>query len=346
MAENYCVFWLPRLYHQDIAVLNATNSLSEDISDGICEAVHRISVEIGNFEEGERDIAVRSMSGNHHETVVLKYISSSRNGLIQYFYKADSRYRETRFIVDAISGPVYHLIKGFFHKHEYHDINGDYTLTAFLSNKKIDLEAIDNEALVFYLEQYESKFRGYRELAFDKLDFIIQKNQEDLNESFYNYTTRQVDLDLFCDNALGESLYYESLLHSWYNESCRYNHTDRKHESLQHRRHKTVNPEKEDMQPCEHCKRLHRSALNTKNAIDSIRQIRKKNKHLHNFKEGEYLFDTLDELQKQQNTIQILIRSGDEIAKTSKMLAWVSVSLGVMSLTLGIWSVVQAFLRP
>lgn len=285
MAKFYYVFWLPRMYHKELSVLETVpNVINEDISDGITlDAIHHVAIEIDRENKNNRNITIKSRLGNSKEaTIVLEYINASHNGLIQYCYEADNRNHEAKFVCEAIPNAIYHLIKSFFHAHEYHHPKGDSTLLAYISKSKANIKGQDNEALIHYLEQYENKFIGYRELAFEQLQFIEEKNNENAEEYYQNYLKRHRYLDAFCDNALGESLYYETLLYSWYNDSCKHNREGNNCLTCQN-----CNTEGEN------CKRLHRLALNTKNAIDSIQIIKRSNKNLFDYKNSEYTIKAL-----------------------------------------------------
>ncbi len=348
MAKSYCVFWLPRMYHMELAILESvSNTIQDEISDEISpDTIHHVCIEIDVSNQENRNIKIRSTSGtlsNAHEVeVILEYVDSSRNGLIQYYYETDNRNKEAKYIFDAVPNAIYHLIKSFFHIHEYHHPQGDSTLTAYVSKYKIDIKEKDNKALTHYLEQYEDKFKGYRGLAFDKLLFIEKADKQNAEEWYHNYLKRHKLLDLFCDNALGESLYYETLLYSWYNDSCKHDHTYENNLNLQVCEQCTIKNEE--------CKKLHRLALNTKNAIDSIRLIKTKNKYSFDYKNSEYTLQALKNIQTETelkakllgtNTeitqnIQDLIRKGDSVTKTSFFVGIVSVILGAISIWLAL----------
>ena len=384
MAESYCVFWLPRLYHKDLAVLDPKKTIiSEEISDNVGNDrisilskeqiaaltdiekanVHHVSVEIDTLDNSNRDIRILSRSGLKDKvkevTVDLKYISSSRNGLIQFFYKTDNRNPEAKFITLALSGAIYHLIKGFFHVHEYHANNADSTLFAYTDDNEIDLSANDNSALMFYLKQYEKKFRGYRDSINDKLSLIEEKDKESLDERFFNCTTRHRVLAQQCINALGESLYYDALLHSWYNNSCKYNHSC-ENKQIEKSKCEDVCCQSNEcvIHDCfvkeqELCKRLHRSAVNTKNAIDSIKQLQLRNKILYDYLIGEFTLENLEVLQSQQELTNTMIQKSQEqivamnnLIISSKKIEKLSACLGGLSVLLALFSVYLVLLFP
>lgn len=334
MAKIFYVFWLPRMYHKELLVLDtASHVITDEISDDISPAaIHHIKIEIDSVDTANHDITIDSRLGDdRHVTIVLKYINDSHNGLIQYYYEADNRNHEAKFISEAIPNAIYHLIKSFFHAHEYHHPQGDSTLFAFSSKKEVDIKGQDNEALMHYLEQYEKKFRGYRKSAFEQLQYIEEKNEESADEYYINYLRRHSHLDSLCDKALGESLYYETLLYSWYNGSCKHNREGHHLNSCQNC----------DTQS-ESCKRLHRLALNTKNAIDSIRIIKQGNKNLFDYKNSEYTIKALEGIENGNsinqtliNDVQSLLRKGDKVAKNSYFAGIVGVVLGVISVFLG-----------
>lgn len=332
------------MYHQEPAVLESVpNTINDEISDGITTKVHHVSISIDRENKDNRDITITSRIGNNKGTTInLKYINASHNGLIQYYYEADNRNHEANFICKAIPNAIYHLIKGFFHEHEYHNPKGDSTLLAYTSDSEVNIKEQDNKALIYYLEQYEEKFRGYRDLAFEKLQFIEEKNNESAEEYYMNYLMRHSNLDTFCNNALGESLYYEALLYSWYNDSCKYDTTGNVYSACNR-----------DDTKSENSKHLHRLALNAKNAIDSIRIIQFSNKHLFDYKNSGYTIKALEGIVdgnkvNQKLTTDVaelvkdvtnLIRNGEKLSKNSYFVGWTSVILGIVSLLLGGWSI-------
>lgn len=78
---------------------------------------------------------------------------------------------------DGLHNAIYHYIKGFFHEHKYHDSSDDSLLSAYSSDKPIDLNNEDclREVLVNFLSPYELKYSGYVNETRDTLNTIIEK---------------------------------------------------------------------------------------------------------------------------------------------------------------------------
>lgn len=78
---------------------------------------------------------------------------------------------------DGLHNAIYHYIKGFFHEHKYHDSSDDSLLSAYSSDKPIDLDNEDclREVLVKFLSPYELKYSGYVSETRDTLNTIIER---------------------------------------------------------------------------------------------------------------------------------------------------------------------------
>lgn len=329
--RKYCVFWLPRIFHvRTLLPAVGDNELTTKISDDVNpDVVHIVGVkfvprspEYENFDiviSSHHNITKHTSTQGNVE-LVLHWADSSHNGLIKYWYEDEAgKDIELRFIHSALPNAIYHFIKGFFHRHEYHPGDSDSILSAYISDSDVDIKSIDNEALLHYLSLYSKKFQSYYRLAKVKVNFLdMMLNNPD--DYYAAYIDKHKALDRFCRNALGEVQYYRSLAGSWYNNT----HLPR----LEYRRHlRGRHGHWEEMR-----KSLYREALNTDQAISGIRFVKSHNEDLYTHKHSAYTARMLKELKD-------ISDSNDAIRRKSNVIAVVSLACGVISLALGAWSI-------
>ena len=202
MTESYYVFWIPSIYHvEDLKPLR--RFIEEDISDDENNK-HIISILL----KENWDISIKNAIG----TASLNYISHSRNGLISYKYEETDS--SLSFIRNEIPNAVYHLIKGFFHDHEHHDAKADSLLNAFVSDKEVNIKTENNEVLLHYLKLYEKKFTAYSN-QISSLYKAVQKNSKEKGKKHILFKNLE-SLENFCQSALGEYIYCNTLINSKY----------------------------------------------------------------------------------------------------------------------------------
>ncbi len=309
MEKQYCVFWIPTTIHGEIAPILPENiqreldnapkdqpfeyTVDDHIDDGVGK--HYITATINLNDEGNKNIIITSEpdDGNRckdkkcRTTLELVFEQSSQNGLIEYSFRVPRRSSnkaedtagerdESVYIIKALPYAVYHLIKKFFHYHEFHGPECDSTLEAYIGKEKIDIKAFDNEALMFYFKQFEQKFIGYKNLIRELLQETERLTKRGSEYIIWYIEEEYVRIETLCVIALGQSIYYNSLFHSWYNISCRYSNTNavRNCENCV-RCTKGVSHGDQTR-----CKELHRVAINTKNAVDCIVLLQGKNRDL------------------------------------------------------------------
>lgn len=61
-------------------------------------------------------------------------------------------------LIKALTNPIYHYVKGFYHEHKNHTDDCDSILDAYVCTKESDsqISSPDNKPLIFYLRQYEN----------------------------------------------------------------------------------------------------------------------------------------------------------------------------------------------
>lgn len=343
--KGICVFWIPTIYHQDIRLLDDRQDVEgEDISDKVgspCKLTlklkekNAIFVELF-FEEEQRNLSFTLSKPEIHQ-----------NGLFAYSFEVNED--SFNIVKMALVNPVYHYVKGFYHKHQYHSTDCDSILNAYVTGDvdRIKLDCPDNIPLIFYLRQYEKRFKDFAEqLEFDA------KYLEDLDKDADNkevlYREKYEEFNQRCIDVLGEVIYYRSLLNSKYNYSYKHN----PHEVRQH--------DCECGSDCPSKKELcglYKSALNTENAITRIKLLADRVKSVYQSKRAhvtltniKMMYDVLQQLSETtseigglsksslslQQKVGNMIHQGEKTSKISKNLGYLGALLGGLSVVLAI----------
>ena len=216
--KKFCALWMPTEYHKDIVCINR-EPICQDISD---ENSKCNLVEITLLDN--QDIHIHSKTFNKELT--LHFIEKSSNGIFLYEFTdvvictKDGKIKY--FIGEEFPVALYHYIKSFYHTHEHHEDDVDSIMKAFIcpGDKCPEIKTLDNEVLMHYLKNYEAKFLSYRKyitLSFNKIE--ENKKRKRYKYSVYSESYPNM-LNLFA-RAKGEEIYYNSLNHSKYNNSCR-----------------------------------------------------------------------------------------------------------------------------
>ena len=208
-----------------------------------------------------------------------------------------------RILFKALTNPIYHYVKGFYHEHKNHTDDCDSILDAYVCTEESDsqLSSPDNKPLIFYLRQYEKRFRDFTEqLEFDASYLMSILDSPDYRDVLYK--EKFESFDARCIDILGEVVYYRALLYSHNNVSY----------------HKALG-DNHTLQAC---------AFNTDNAINNIKVIKER---VENVFQGRRANATLVHI-KMANDMLV---AGDKISKLSVRLGWLGAILGVLSLLLG-----------
>ena len=104
-------------------------------------------------------------------------------------------------MIKALTNPIYHYVKGFYHEHKNHTDDCDSILDAYVCTEESDsqISSPDNKPLIFYLRQYEKRFRDFTEqLEFDAsylMSILDSPDYRDVlyKEKFESFDARCID---------------------------------------------------------------------------------------------------------------------------------------------------------
>lgn len=295
MPTYYCALWIPTKHHikQDPII---TILPEIDISDNP-DDIHfekkkyeniirkkykkrvksRVSNKINkciasfslNEENGDIFISLRHKE-TAEETKVFKLTREnfSDNGIMIYTYSVDDDNQFEAILGVKMHPSIYHNIKRFYHSHEYHPEEQDSLLEPFVRpyNGPDSIPPIkenDNEVLVHYLLEYEKKFRALSCSLSTEFNLWKKRvetcsfNPKDIKEKYQHFENK-------CHTQLGQALYYNCLVNSRYNTLF-----------------KPFSPSVHLPSLTEKCRGYYKKAINTKNYIEEIKLIRKKNEGLY-----------------------------------------------------------------
>lgn len=336
--ERQCVFWIPTIYHQKIEPLKDYAAIEkEDISDKVG---HPCKLTLKLLEK--EHIYVELFYGEEKEEESFRFTlereDNHRNGFFAYKYDVpDDKFKSIRI---ALINPIYHYVKGFYHKHEYHSPDCDSILDAYVPKKAVEikLNCPDNTPLVFYLQQYEKRFKDFAE----QLDYDAKKLLEETQKPENTAILIKEKYEAFnqrCMDVLGEVTYYHSLFYSKYNHSYKLPSHNIPLPNCDSESHCPPQKDLED---------LYKSALNTENAISHIQLIAKKiesvyrwkqiNSTLANIKENKSIIEQIKLLSTDslilQEGVNKSLKQGDRLSKISLFLGIIGAILGLVSIYL------------
>lgn len=343
--KGICVFWIPTMYHQTIQPVEDRQDIKdEDISDEVGCAC-KLSLELK-----EVNIIQVKLSFEKEEnlTFTLRRTDDHRNGLFKYEF--DVIEESFEIVRMALVNPIYHFVKGFYHKHQYHSIDSDSILDAYVASMhtdKVNIDCPDNEPLIFYLKQYEKRFKDFADQLEYDAGYLEQLEKRPEYKDIL-YREKFDDFNQRCIDVQGEVIYYRALFNSKHNHSYRITP------------HKTLNnecdcdsncPSKEPL--CE----LYKSALNTESSITRIKLIaervksssqnKRDNATLTNIKMANDVLTQLALTTSQieglsrnslslQNDVKKTLTQSENSSRLSIRLGWLGVILGAFSLLLAI----------
>lgn len=214
--DCYVVLWIPTIVYNDFSASIKT-SLEKNISD---IPDRELIVKVDLLGNGSFNVFIKSVE-QYDLLVELKREQVSSNGLMMFSYKSTSN-KESGFRFNSTEFPsaIYHMIKSFYHVHDFHDDASDSSLAPFVTSQKIDIQSDDNEALQHYLTKYSdiiSSTVGYLRLAIRK----TRENKEEIRPE-----TRSL-FQQMCLYAKGYEVYMGVLYRSKYNTLCKIDGDDR-----------------------------------------------------------------------------------------------------------------------
>lgn len=226
MKKCYVVLWIPTVNHLPIAFDNPRFSGKQriNISD-IPEAPMEIEISVSG-----KDIVISIQDVNKPKEftrfITLEYMDSSHNGMVKYSY-VPKMLTDNGFRFDESTFPeaVYHIIKGFYHIHEFHEDENDSSLSAYISTKDIDIHEANNAALQHYLIKHEETVLNLVKWGKNYLRYVIELEKQNPNR------TELKIYDIFPQMyvmALGYNAYIHSLYNSIYNTGCKVSNSTEK----------------------------------------------------------------------------------------------------------------------
>lgn len=170
----YAVLWIPTFTHKPFVEHPFQETIRRNISDLVGEDLDIIATIRKDKSIG---ISAHGKNGVKKFFLRLNYVDSSRNGLVEYSYKethCDMKFDGFQFTSEVFPEAIYHIIKEFFHEHEFHEKDADTSLPPYTSDKEVNLQQNDNPALQHYLERYET--------ALTDLVIFARRAKEDIAE--------------------------------------------------------------------------------------------------------------------------------------------------------------------
>ncbi len=238
MSIMYCTFWYPTIYHEKIKRLSrkiTPKTVIEDISD---KSLFPYKVYI--TLDGQENLIIDSETTKNSFRVTLVPTDQRRNGFIQYFFDTKNIPLEhLESFIKILKKDVYHKAKEFYHVHEA-DSGKDSALRAIISNKKEELNCIDNRFIISLLKSFVPVFKKYaisisacnaqahkREIKIEAIEKVIRDRKIELSTKQEELLARHKEailkycliINKKCENASIEYTYCKKLLSSKYNKS-------------------------------------------------------------------------------------------------------------------------------
>lgn len=215
MTSYYYALWIPQYKRGIPSVKNRTLN-SEDLKDRPDDQSFLVS---GEIDEADLSIRLSYKLGDGPSRILLfQKTDITDTGFI--LYKLDLGEEDNDFLCNAlrVSMPkaIYHYLKGFFHKHEFHDTDNDSLLEAYFSTVPIDIRDAESlsHILKVYLQSYINKYGGCVNLCRFSLNNVYNnlrkgiKIEDSLSELNFVIENNKIVLD-------GESLYCDFLISSY-----------------------------------------------------------------------------------------------------------------------------------
>ncbi len=149
--------------------------------------------------------------------ITLYYEKSSHNGMIKYSFEPKF-FENGKFGFDDKSFPevVYHIIKSFYHIHEFHEDETDSSLLPYLCKEDININEPDNKAIRHYLLNHEKIILVLVNLAREYAREVIDAEKRNPDFVLKDFGTF-INLYIM---VLGYDAYFHSLYKSIYNKNC------------------------------------------------------------------------------------------------------------------------------
>ena len=312
VRPRYCVFWIPCIVHGEIKVLdgkNALPSIQVKSTDGKVFVIKpyannvterqingkiqkQVTINVQITEQGDSN-----PEAHYKFSVKLTSVECRGNGLIEFEYTIpDKDYMLFKDIRDSI----YKLIKEHFHQHRHHDYY-EGIVEGYYPDAYIPLEKYDNEALKFYLRQI------YRivKVQLQQVEYDYEELIKNVGIESDNIKKARNDFYKGCEDIFGQFVFYNSLLNSKWNVSCR--------------KEPIISNPDED---------LRRIAHNIYNILERLRVLYRKSRSV-------FYINKINENAETQKRLKDLATSNNETLKASKTSNAISLGLGILSIILG-----------
>ena len=276
---KYITLWFPTIFHRDLVLKR--NSIEFRVDDMSSPFPYLCTLNFHSKPEGKHNIEIISKltktDGTIQEfTVILVNEDISKNGFA--IYSCDDSpvpedMKDIFFGEDLLGKPIYHKIKEFYHIHESVS-DKDSALIAQVKSKLEKINKPNNEFLINFLKDFEKMFRDSAETISShnlNLQTKIEKYKDNNSHKLEELIIETQTINRLCENALIEYTYCKTLLTSIYNKSFR-------HDIL------PDNPSDEQIED-------RRKALNIRNAVRYIENVRYKNSNRQDYILSEILKD-------------------------------------------------------
>lgn len=230
----YAVLWIPTFTHKPFIEHPIKETIRRNISDLEDE---KFEIEVSLLEDNHIGISVLGDNGEKKDFLRLTCIGCSRNGLIEYSYEethlSNAESDGFQFTSEVFPEAIYHIIKEFYHEHEFHDNEADTSLRPYISKKSVNLQQNDNPALEHYLERYEEALTDLVDLTRDAKNKIAEdsKKKKGCKEWLLSWLTLMAaqneklchyqSLGKLIMKAKGFEIYLNALYGSIYNTKCK-----------------------------------------------------------------------------------------------------------------------------
>lgn len=219
MDQCFVVLWIPKVdhlplpfdtpYHEGCLTIN----ISDDPEEVFFIRVVANNKDIDIFVQCEED------SNSFEHFLRLEFLDFSHNGMIKYRFT--TKFLEgSEFGFDENTFPevVYHLIKSLYHRHDFHEDESDSSLKPFLTREDIDIHTHGNDALNWYLLQYETTVRNLVKKAQVVVRHAVELEKEHRDDEIRK---RYVSFLQMYVMVLGYDAYCSTLYRSVYNSRYR-----------------------------------------------------------------------------------------------------------------------------
>lgn len=308
---QYCIFWIPNIFHSDLQAPKR-NDYTFRVDDDVTSIRRFITIE---FIDLPRKNIKLSTDDNSILPLFLYEQQCCSNGLIKYEFNLDKLdQKSSGFWNKALLIPVYHAFKGFFHGHVFHPKDSDAFLSAYLTDRNIDICKPNNQALKHYLSAFEVTFRGYSDKALalhNEIHVVISQHDAKQEETatWYDklYKTNQI-MERNTNKVLGLELYYNTLLQSW--DSVNSCGIDRRHR------------------------------MNAQAAIASVKRLGEEIQQLFLHYSNHATLRQLSTFHTNVKRIEDLVSDNRDVLQASKRSAKISIGLAYLSVVLAILGIV------